>query len=258
MENDRFCYTLDVLTDGSEHTGLGSMFLSVWKIPLSARASVAESNDVDESLSTSSESDDDSSCFTNASDDDDDDSSEDESVHHDHRPRATENQQQNTNPYAWLTTDDHNDNDPATGEGHVPVVRYSLSGLGDATARLCADQGFKLNKTRACFLPNLSGTSAATDGLSALFYALSSTGSPSLHMVVPASFEQNRNTNCSLNENNRNSVTSEPEERSGAAFVEEMATITFGARQKFDIRTCEVREPEDDEGNTLTDRKSVV
>ena len=225
--SNKFCYTLDVLTDGSEHTGCGTLFLSVWKIPLSIRTAsasavagandddddsdVTDDDDVTDDEMTSSSSSSGSVC-TSSSNNNDGDDDEEEEVEKD-------------DPYAWLTGtslyDDNNNNDG-------PVARYALSGVGDATARLCADQRFKLAPTRACFLQDLFGNSVQVDGLSALFLALHGAGSPSLHMVVPALFENNNNGGDSS---------------SGSSFIEELATITLGSYKKFDIRTCEVREP---------------
>jgi ribonuclease BN (tRNA processing enzyme) len=212
INSNKFCYTLDVLTDGSEHTGCGTLFLSVWKIPLSIRTASA-------------------SAVAAANDDDDDDVTDDEMTSSSSGSVSSSSSNNNNNddeeeevgkddPYAWLTGTSLDDNN---NDG--PVARYALSGVGDATARLCADQRYKLARTRACFLPDLFGSSGQVDGLSALFLALHGAGSPSLHMVVPALFENNNGSD------------------SGSSFIEELATITLGSYKKFDIRTCEVREP---------------
>ena len=237
--SNKFCYTLDVLTDGSEHTGSGTLFLSVWKIPLSIRkaytSSVANNNNATNNDSDDDVTDDDddedvtddemtsssngsvcSSSSSNNGDDDDDDDDDDEE----------EEEEEEDDPYAWLTGTSLDDNN---NDG--PVARYALSGVGDATARLCADQRYKLAPIRACFLPDL--LSSNVDGLSALFLALHGSGSPSLHMVVPASFENN---------NQNHQAGGSGSGSGGSSFIEELATITLGSYKKFDIRTCEVRE----------------
>jgi len=256
MTNSKFCYTLDVLTDGSEHTGCGTLFLSVWKIPVLIRTAAAaaataksiatEDNDIDDSSTSGSESisSGDSSCYEKEEEiedsrDENDDNDEDEN-------RITTEEY---DPYAWLTeasqVDDDTRNNNVTTQTQTndmtPVSRYALSGVGDATARLCADQRFKLAPTRACFLPDLNSN---VDGLSALFLALHGAGSPSLHVVVPASFEKN-DDGCYRSSNNDNGC-------SGNSFIEELATITLGAHKNFDIRTCEVREPSNNDVNTLS------
>ena len=261
MSNSRFCYTLDVLTDGSEHTGCGTLFLSVWKTPLSVlTAATAAIGDRNESLSSSSDSD--TNCSSSASSESDSEEDEENEGgtqkeepdddnhndnHHCHNNRATP--ESCKDPYLWLTAEAS-----SACERHTPVARYAISGIGDATARLCADQRFKLAPTRACFVPDLSNFSAAADGLSSLFLALYGAGSPSLHVVVPASFARSNtgskirgNSNSNSNsDRNRNGNRKKEEDDSGGAFVEELATITLGAHKKFDIRTCEVRHPENE------------
>jgi ribonuclease BN (tRNA processing enzyme) len=106
-------------------------------------------------------------------------------------------------------------------EDTVPVARYAISGVGDALARLCADQRFKLAPTRAVFCP---ANDASMDGMSALLLALHSSGSPSLHIVMPPAFG---------NQNDDNDT------------MEELATIVLGPHKHFDIRTCQVHEPKE-------------
>ena len=238
--NRQFCYTLDVLTDGSEYTGCGTLFLSVWKIPLSIRSSAIASDSSDDSLTVPSDSDDDSSSLES---DSDGDSYSDEEKGEKEAPQQTKASMDTnsdheipgespSDQYSWLTGTPRGGgsgvtpNAPPT-ERHTPVARYAISGVGDATARLCADQRFGLAPTRACFVPVLGGASAAADGLSALFLALHGAGAPSLHVVVPS-----RAGRCA---NAR-------EEGDSGGFVEELATTILGAHKKLDIRTCEIRE----------------
>jgi ribonuclease BN (tRNA processing enzyme) len=138
----RICFSLDVLTDGSEFTGHGTLFLSVWRKPKTV--------------------------------DPDDDS--------------------------WLLE---------IMKTTTPLARYAISGLGDATARLCADQRLKLAPTRAIFLP----CSTSWDGLSAMLLALHSAGAPSLHVITTP------------DSGNR---------------LEELAEIILGRHRGFNIPTCEV------------------
>jgi ribonuclease BN (tRNA processing enzyme) len=138
----RICFSLDVLTDGSEFTGHGTLFLSVWRKPKSV--------------------------------DHDDDS--------------------------WLLE---------IMKTTPPLARYAISGLGDATSRLCADQRLKLAPTRAVFLP----CSNSWDGLSAMLLALHSAGAPSLHVVTTPDL------------GNR---------------LEELAEIILGRHRGFNIPTCQV------------------
>lgn len=88
-----------------------------------------------------------------------------------------------------------------------PLARYAIAGLGDAVARLCADQRFKLSPTRAVFVPSMAGA----NGLSTLLFALLNAGSPSLHVV----------SDDSLN-------------------VEELASIILGNHRHLNIQTCHV------------------
>ena len=138
----RICFSLDVLTDGSECTGHGTLFLSVWRKP--------------------------------------------KAVDHDDA--------------SWLLE---------SMKTTSPLARYAISGLGDATARLCADQRLKLAPTRAVFLP----CSTSWDGLSAMLLALHSAGAPSLHVVTTP------------DSGNR---------------LEELAEIILGRHRGFNIPTCEV------------------
>jgi ribonuclease BN (tRNA processing enzyme) len=134
------CYTVDVLSDGSEFTGQGSLFLSVWKKPRDATP-------------------------TNMS---------------------------------WLEE---------AMEISSPIGRYAISGIGDLSSRLAADQRFKLAPTRAVFAP----TCDSLDGLSALLLVLSSSGAPSLHIVSTR-----------------------------AEIMEELATIVLGSRRNLRISNCQV------------------
>ena len=243
----RFCYTLDVLTDGSEHTGCGTLFLSVWKIPLSIQkvatsAAAAEDDDSDSGTSDSGTSD------SGASDS----SSlciEDES--NGKKPKPNPKHQNSideipndNNPdiYSWLigsSNDDDDEENPSSSttnvpsEEHTPIARYAISGFGDATARLCADQRFKLKPIRACFVPERGFLARTSDGLSALFLAVYGAGVPSLHLVVPSPSSGNRV------EEDGSTVGG-----GGGGFVEELATIILGKHKNLDIQTCEVREPD--------------
>ena len=221
----RFCYTLDVLTDGSEHTGCGTLFLSVWKIPISIRNAAASFTD-DESDDSDSSSD----CS-------DEENGEEQHQKQNNRIDSDQNsdeipreKKQNHDPYSWLTgasESEERKNDLQSSSSfttNVPIARYAISGLGDATARLCADQKFKLAPTRACFLPELGTMARTSDGLSALLLALYGCGAPSLHLVVPkpSSIGNRRNTED--------------------GFVEDVASLILGAHKNLDIRTCEIRE----------------
>jgi ribonuclease BN (tRNA processing enzyme) len=239
----RFCYTLDVLTDGSEHTGCGTLFLSVWKIPLSIRnaaTSAAAAADYSDSGSSDSGASDSSSLC-----------SEDESEEEKHNPKQQNNidaipNENNPDLYSWLIGGSDDDDDegipPSTTnvptEDHTPIARYAISGFGDATARLCADQRFKLKPTRACFVPERGTLARASDGLSALFLALYGAGVPSLHLVVPSSSSGNRDEDGGGTGGG------------GGGFVEELATIILGKHKNLDIRTCEVREPNGNDDST--------
>ncbi len=199
----RFCYTLDVLTDGSEHTGCGTLFLSVWKTPLAIynTTHVDDSSDSEDSSSSS----------------DEESVEEDDNYGKDGKQNNADETETISGPYSWLTGADDEQSNNVTREIPVPVARYALSGLGDATTRLCADQRFKLAMTKACFLPTLK----QADGLSALFLALYGAGSQSLHLVVP-----------------KNSID-----------MEDLATLVLGTYKNMDIRTCEVAF---DPSNTLS------
>lgn len=137
-------FTLDVLTDGSEYTGCGSIFLSVWKKSTNAAS-----------------------------------------------PTQNENKD-------WLEE---------SMALNPPLCRYAITGIGDLTARLAADQRFKLASTRAVFSPTFD----CLDGLSALLLALHSAGAPSLHLVTTK----------------------------GEA-MEELATIVLGTRRNMNILNCQV------------------
>lgn len=142
------CFTLDVLTDGSEYTGSGSLFLSVWKKPTAKKASTTPHDET-----------------------------------------------------GWLKE---------SMALNPPLSRYAIAGVGDLTARLSADQRFKLASTRAVFSP----TQDCLDGLSALLLALHSAGAPSLHIV---------------------STQGET--------MEELATIVLGTRRNLKISNCQVPAP---------------
>ena len=223
----RFCYTLDVLTDGSEHTGCGTLFLSVWRIPLSVQKAAASFAADDESESESENSGSSSVSSQEESSDGEDnvDAAPVNSIDSDSNSNEIPDQPKISDPYAWLTGDSESNFD------QVPIARYAISGLGDATARLCADQRFKLAPTKACFLPQVGRKSKAVDGLSALFLALYGEGAPSLHMVLPK-------TPVELYRDNgqRKAVDDKTDE----SFVEEIATVVLGKHKNMDIRTCEI------------------
>eukprot|EP00934_Nitzschia_sp_Nitz4_P008345 Nitzschia sp. Nitz4//scaffold65_size103378//92020//94530//NITZ4_004483-RA/size103378-exonerate_est2genome-gene-0.89-mRNA-1//1//CDS//3329556291//8335//frame0 len=147
----RVCFTIDVLTDGSEYTGNGTLFLSVWKKPLDVSCCSKNSSGTTERTWT-----------------------------------------------AWLEE---------ASSFSSPLARYAIAGLGDATARLCADQRFKLASTKAVFLPSLQ----CADGLPALLLALHTGGAPNLHVAGP-----------------------------DAAFVEDMATLILGPKRHLQINNCQV------------------
>ncbi|CAJ1936335.1 unnamed protein product [Cylindrotheca closterium] len=88
-----------------------------------------------------------------------------------------------------------------------PLARYAIAGLGDATARLCADQRLKLAPTKAVFISSLE----CSDGLSALLLALLSSGSASLHIVSSDQLD-----------------------------VEALAGIMLGKNRHLNIQTCHV------------------
>jgi ribonuclease BN (tRNA processing enzyme) len=94
-----------------------------------------------------------------------------------------------------------------TMEINSPLGRYAISGIGDLTSRLAADQRFKLASTRAVFAP----TGDSLDGLSALLLALSSSGAPSLHITSTK-----------------------------GDIMEELATIVLGSRCSLKISNCQV------------------
>jgi hypothetical protein len=145
-DQPKVCFTLDVLSDGSEFSG-ASLFLSVWKRPSSSHSLV-------------------------------------DNVH-------------------WLRE---------TMNASVPLARYAIAGLGDLTARLCADQRLKLASTKAVFLPS-SESSAYAEGLGSLLLNLHSRGAASLHVV------------CSRQE-----------------LVEEIASVILGNYRHLNIQTCAVPE----------------
>jgi hypothetical protein len=158
----RVCFTLDVLTDGSECTGHGTLFLSVWKQPKDIHMA---NNNADVNVTTTN--------------------------------------------FNWLQEE---------MKMSAPLARYAISGLGDATARLCADQRLKLAPTRAVFLPTRE---YCADGLAALFLALHSAGAPSLHIVTSAA------------------AASDDDDDDDDA-MEALAGITLGFHRHMNIMTCHV------------------
>lgn len=135
--NHQVCFTLDVLSDGSECTGRGTLFLSAWK--------------------------------------------------------------QTTNPSpSWLQE---------AMEIGSPLCRYAISGIGDLTSRLAADQRLKLAPTQAVFAP----TPDSLDGLSALLLALRSAGAASLHVASTS-----------------------------ADIIDELMEIVLGNRCNFQVSNCEI------------------
>jgi ribonuclease BN (tRNA processing enzyme) len=153
LSMSRLCFTLDVVTDGSEFTGQGTAFISVWRKP--------------KSVATASE-----------------------------QQVEDNNEAENAILSEVMATTS-------------PLARYAISGLGDATARLCADQRIKLAPTRAVFVPSLEN---CWDGLPALLFALQTAGAPSLHIV-----------------------TSDDGDK-----IEELAGIILGSNRKLKIMTCQV------------------
>jgi ribonuclease BN (tRNA processing enzyme) len=147
----RVCFTLDVLTDGSDFTGHSTIFLSVWKRP---------KDDNDDSLFA--------------------------------LKKLKESMQL-----------------------QAPLARYAIAGLGDATARLCADQRMKLAPTRAVFFPSSPAAgSGCGDGLTTVLLALHAAGAPSLHIVTPTDTDEQA--------------------------IEELASLTLGTRRHMNIQTCRV------------------
>ena len=113
-------YSVDVLTDGSEYSGDGSVFLSVY--------------------------------------------------------RAKKPTSRGEGPTQFFKG--HSGDDDVSHLGDL-IVRYCISGVGDCTSRLAADQKFKLGSTKAVFPLRHRGLL----GLSSLLYALRESGSDTLTVV---------------------------------------------------------------------------
>jgi len=200
-------YTLDVLTDGSEFTGDGTLFLSVWKCPpprprlrrrqrtqhrkTNAARSGCSRGDGDHSSSSSDEDEDDASIIFGCDDD---------------------GSKNNNNGSSSSSS--------SLAAAAVLKARYAVSGLGDCTSRLAADQRFKLHPVRAVFVasscccddtadtscrtknnnddttattataasssPSSSSSSRGLWGLPSLMTALYQSGSPSVTIVTPS------------------------------------------------------------------------
>jgi ribonuclease BN (tRNA processing enzyme) len=178
----RIRFTLDVLTDGSEYTGHGTLFLSVWKAPLAPSSTAATSRH--------------------------------ESTEHD------------------LTID-------VLKEATL-LARYAVSGLGDALARLAADQRFKLAATRALFVPT-QGSGCCVDGFAALLLALHGSGSPRLHVVMPPSVEEEEEETGVVRKQHKHDQDDD--------VVERLANIALGAHKHLSIQTCTIQSPPDQAGD---------
>jgi ribonuclease BN (tRNA processing enzyme) len=219
------CFTLDVLTDGSEFTGHGTIFLSVWRrsrlqtLPQAQqRSATAESSAVveDENVTTTTDKD-----------------------------KETPVNHPTSSTSSWLLE---------VMNTTAPLARYAISGLGDGTARLCADQRVKLAPTRAVFLPCSTTTTSATtipldksdncdtrttttgggacwDGLPALLLALHTAGAPSLHIVAPSTTTTTKTGNASEKEDSTSSL------------LEDLSSLVLGRRKDLEIRTCHVPSP---------------
>ena len=206
-------FTLDVLTDGSEFTGHGTIFLSVWK-----------------------------------------------------RPKTHHQQKQQQCDGSWASSAILDIISTST-----PLARYAISGLGDATARLCADQRLKLASTRAVFVPScnheteyptdsvrsdgtcsdgydcnsendrrrLGSSSFCWDGLPALLLALHTAGAASLHIVTPT-FQA---TSCPNDDTVKSDAAGLNGIKKGVTDedpLEELATIILGRHKDLKICTCHV------------------
>ena len=150
----RLQYSLDVLTDGSEHTGHGTIFLTVSRPPkYHAAAAAIAAKEV--------KSDNRSSCSTSTTtprDDDDNDNDEDVSFVHD--------------------------------ESAMIQARYALTGISSLTARLASDQNFKLSPVRALLCPSRTDV-ACTAGIPSLLLALSNhTLTGELSVIGPAGMDE--------------------------------------------------------------------
>ncbi|KAL7568504.1 hypothetical protein ACA910_002625 [Epithemia clementina (nom. ined.)] len=185
----KFNYSIDVLTDGSEYTGNGTLFLSVYRSRYNHHANRRACGGSSSSSSSTTTDKNESSrkiCTPLVPvDDDDDDGTKDDA--------------------------DNNNNNNVTPEDAVPlgevVARYALSGVGDCTSRLAADQRYKLKTVRAAFCSskNHNNNNNKEDrdhhhhhhhelmGIASLLFALRQAGAPSLSLVTPSSRSSSNN-----------------------------------------------------------------
>lgn len=199
------CFTLDVLTDGSEYTGHGTLFLSVWRAPTASITTSRRTREDENRTSDHKDEEDDSSLSVPSS-----------------------------KKSAIVIDAEYMETSP-------PLARYAISGAGDSIARLCADQRFKLASTRAVFMPQSSWESQSADGLSALFLALYSAGAPFLHVVAPSDHTKSGTEQSDTASNQRYPPHGERFRPMDDDWIEELASITLGRHKHFDIRTCIVQ-----------------
>lgn len=136
----RFKYqcSVDVLTDGSEQTGDGTVFLSIHR-------------------------------FSG------------------HRVWADDSSQTPVvvNPSETRVVGREEEEEEEDNDGGEVVARYALSGVGDCTSRLAADQRYKLKHVKAVFCT--VATAHQMVGIPSLWYALQEAGAPSLSLITPSS-----------------------------------------------------------------------
>jgi len=168
----RLQYTLDVLTDGSEYTGHGTIFLSITR----------------------------KSAYTTKPS---------------HQLKHDDKVQEN----------DVDEDDMQAQDGTI-LARYALTGLCTLTARLAADQAYKLSQVKALLLPYRSDV-VSTAGISSLLLSLSNYSlSGKLHVVGPVGTND---------------------------FMEELSTLILGPRREYPkVTVCELPPSSNKQDKTTT------
>ena len=141
----RYHYLVDVLTDGAERTGFGTLFLSVYRSEFVPNKSKCQSNN-----------DDGNKPLVNFS-----------------------NVELSSSSSSSQTTIKATPDQLLLGEA---IARYALAGVGDCTNHLAADQRYKLKSVKAAFC---TGTGDDNDDLFGIVSALREAGAPSVALVTP-------------------------------------------------------------------------
>ena len=169
---------MDVLTDGSEYTGNGTLFLSVYRSSWNSTTNTKTKHENHHHQQDDK---------TTTNNDDDDDTTWSRKEEQQQKQQQEKQQQQQFSSNIWNKNNDDNNKDINVNDNDDDdvnvVARYALAGVGDCTSRLVADQKYKLKTVRAVFCT--SDDVQLVMGIASLLFALRDAGASSLALVTP-------------------------------------------------------------------------